>query len=214
VGEKGYSDRRCLPSQSIGLNPKFALLVTAGLLLTFTMVGLVGCNANTVSPKTPTEPSEFSDSEYASTRAASPTTSGDKLNPPKGTEAAEINCTAFENWTIDFQQTGGFAGRSLSLRLSSSGQLTVTDEDLGVQVTMEISSEELAQIEQSLVEACPIKTEGPFMIYPDCFLYTLTVSINGGQIQVKASDATLNNTELRTLIGRLSSLLNRELSDQ
>jgi hypothetical protein len=177
------------------------------------MVGLVSCNANT-SQSTPTEGYRFSDSTAVSAKGTTSTTLRGKGNLPKGSGTVEIDCTELENWIIDFERTGGFAGRSVSMRLSSSGQLIAIDEDLGTKVTTEVLSEELMEIEQSLMEACPFPIESPFMICPDCFLYTLTISVNGDQIHFEASDEALHDTKLGSFIGKLNTLLDQALSDE
>ena len=115
-------------------------------------------------------------------------------------------------WTVDFTRSGGFAGRTVSLHLLSSGALTASEPESGTTVQSEISSEEAAQIGQLLQGALPFLVERRAQSCPDCFTYTLGVEIDGQTYAGQATDVDMGGLE--PLIRALSALVGRALSGQ
>ena len=121
-------------------------------------------------------------------------------------------CSA-QDWSIDFTRSGGFAGRTRSLHLLSSGALTASEPEQNLEVRSEVSSDDLAHIGQLLHQACPFPaaSEAP-QSCADCFSYSLQVEMGGQTYLAQATDMNLGG--LSPLMGALNSLLDAALTGQ
>jgi hypothetical protein len=114
------------------------------------------------------------------------------------------------NWSLDFTRSGGFAGKTLSLHLSSSGPLSATDPVKNLTVPIALSGTELDRMAGLLWAACPFKTQSMPATCPDCFSYTLEISMEGETYSAHATDVELAG--LGALIQALNTLLTQSFS--
>jgi hypothetical protein len=115
-------------------------------------------------------------------------------------------CSVPTTWDIQYNRSGGFAGFNQSMTLDNGGNLTVKSERPAVDVQKTLSDEQVKDITELLVGACPFKTNVDKGNCADCFVYDLNVQMDGQVYSVQASDVTLSE-ELQPLINALSQLL-------
>jgi len=127
------------------------------------------------------------------------------LLTPLATPAANLFCAQPKSWKIDFQRTGGFAGWSQALSISSNGEILATDLRRDQKYTAIASSQTLQSLIGKLAEACPFEAVRPQSVCADCFEYTLSIEMDGVQYSVKATDADMSEN-LRPLIEELTAI--------
>lgn len=130
----------------------------------------------------------------------SPEPLGTPTSPPK------TACSSPENWTIQYNRSGGFAGFNETLTLDSDGSLMIKSERPPVDEQTTISDEQVNGITELLVQACPFETESTKGVCADCFFYDLNIQMDGRSYSVQATDVALTE-ELQALVGILSQLL-------
>lgn len=111
-------------------------------------------------------------------------------------------------WEINFMLSGGFAGQSRSLSISSNGNMVVQDLQNGEKHESTISKEELKIIAEMLVQACPFESKGKNNGCADCFEYRLHISMNGRQYSLEANEINAPKNSV-PLIGYLGSYLTK-----
>jgi hypothetical protein len=133
---------------------------------------------------------------------------GTPVSEPRGTPTSQSNmaCSVPTTWDIQYNRSGGFAGFNQSMTLDNGGNLTVKSERPAVDVQKTLSDEQVKDITELLVGACPFKTNVDKGNCADCFVYDLNVQMDGQVYSVHASDVTLSE-ELQPLINALSQLL-------
>lgn len=113
---------------------------------------------------------------------------------------------------MDLTRSGGFAGRTLTLHLFSTGSLIVSEPERGLSVESETPPEELLEVSRLLQDACPFASTVRPQGCPDCFSYTLQVEMDGQTFFAQATDVDLAN--LGPLLEALNGLLDRPLTGQ
>jgi hypothetical protein len=143
--------------------------------------------------------------------AAACTNSTNSKPHAPGTTLPQAGCNA-DQWSLDFTRSGGFAGRTLSLHLLSSGLLTASGQ--GAQVRVKVPADKLALIGQLLREACPFPgSDGASpQNCADCFSYTLQIGMGGQTYFSQVTEGHLGN--LAPLLGALNALLESALAGQ
>ncbi|MBN1450607.1 MAG: hypothetical protein JW963_06290 [Anaerolineales bacterium] len=131
------------------------------------------------------------------------TTEPEPLGTP-GSSATACNTPA--DWTIQYSRSGGFAGFKQSLTLHSDGSLTIQSENPPANVQKSISKEQVSEMANLLAQACPFKMQPNDAGCADCFIYNLSVQMNGQTYVMLATDVTLTD-KLHPLIDVLSQLL-------
>ena len=126
------------------------------------------------------------------------------LGTPTGSSATDCNTPA--NWMIQFNRSGGIAGFNQSLTLQSDGGLVIQSESPPANVQKSISKEQVSEITNLLVQACPFNMQPNDLGCADCFIYKLSVQMNGQTYGMLATDVTLTD-EVYPLINMLSQLL-------
>ena len=117
-----------------------------------------------------------------------------------------------EVWSIDFQRSGGFAGLSQSLSISSDGSARYEDMRTGTVETGTLSAETLAEL-RALIESSAFFSQAPEQDAPcaDCFNLGITVTFDGESHTVTAIDIAVD-AALEPFVARLASLLQEGLT--
>jgi hypothetical protein len=101
------------------------------------------------------------------------------------------DCQFSNEWEIEFVLSGGIAGQAKSLNISSNGNAILQDLRKGETRESKISQNELRQIEEMLVQACPFEGKGTGNECADCFEYQLNVSMNGRKYSLKVNEINI-----------------------
>ena len=126
------------------------------------------------------------------------------LGTPTGSSTSA--CSTPANWTIQFNRSGGIAGFNQSLSLQSDGSLKIESEKPPANVQKSISKEQISEITNLLVQACPFEMQPNDLGCADCFIYKLSVQMNGRTYDMLATDVTLTD-EAYPLINLLSQVV-------
>jgi hypothetical protein len=110
------------------------------------------------------------------------------------------------NWTIQFNRSGGIAGFNQTLTLQSNGSLQIESEKPPANVQKTISKEQVSEITNLLVQACPFEMQPNDLGCADCFIYKLSVQMDAQAYRMLATDVTLTD-EVYPLINMLNQLL-------
>jgi len=110
------------------------------------------------------------------------------------------------DWHIRTEQSGGIAGVSRTLEISSSGEMTVTDERSKKQTTAQLPADKIAALTE-LVASSKYQPISQPSGCADCFIYNLEISSAGEKFQVQLDDISLPNSGLQPLINFLGEFL-------
>ena len=111
------------------------------------------------------------------------------------------------NWHISMAQTGGIAGVSRMLEISSSGEMTITDERSNKKNTTQLSADKFAMLKK-LVASTEYRPITQPMGCADCFIFNLHIENGSEKFQVQLDQVNLPNSGLEPLVGFLGELLN------
>jgi hypothetical protein len=110
------------------------------------------------------------------------------------------------DWHVSMAQTGGIAGVSRTLEISSSGETTVIDERSKKQTTAQLPADKIAVLTE-LVASSKYQPISQPSGCADCFIYKLEISSAGEKFQVQLDDISLPNSGLQPLINFLGEYL-------
>lgn len=102
-----------------------------------------------------------------------------------------LDCQLPKEWKIDFSLSGGFAGLSRSLSISSNGSAVAQDLRTGKRNVSVISQDDLNNIAGMLAEACPFERKQMDGGCADCFEYKLNIFMDSKQYELRASDVSI-----------------------
>jgi len=155
-------------------------------------LGLLGCNfvSSLILTPTPTE-------ELLSTPEALPTQSSSGLPQLTG------------DWHIRMAQTGGIAGVSRTLDISSTGEMTVTDERTKKQAASQLSADQMTKLTELVVSTQYQPVKQPTGC-ADCFNYNLQIDNETEKFQAQTDDVNLPASGLEPLVRFLSELLTNQ----
>ncbi len=117
-------------------------------------------------------------------------------------------------WRIRLSISGGFAGLRRSAELSSTGELTVTDQKRNKKVTVQVPQAEMERISSWVLQARPTQPQPRLSNCRDCFEYELTILRDGEILSFWFNDVTLEDAELAPLVNTLARLQEQALSGQ
>ena len=118
------------------------------------------------------------------------------------------------SWQISFQRSGGFAGQTVNLYLSNSGETKVVNQGQAIEINTTIPQADMDRIEGQLASVCAGGGERQAASCRDCFVYSLEVEINGRTYTTLVDDTTLGASPLKPLFDALISLLDQTLQAQ
>jgi len=157
------------------------LLVSVSVLLI--ALGLLGCRVFYSSFPTPT------------------------VIPTQAAQTAQRMPKLTGNWQIRMTQSGGFAGVSRRLEISSSGEMTIIDERSKKQRASQLPPDMFAMLKE-MVASTIYHPPTKLLMCEDCFVFELKIENGTEQFQVQIDELNLPNSGLETLIGFLEKLLN------
>ena len=141
--------------------------------------------------------------------ASLPTTDGGK---PLPSEAGD--CLHPSRWQISFQRSGGFAGQTVNLYLSNSGEMKVVNQEQDIEINTIIPQADMDRIEAQLSSVCAGGGGRQASSCRDCFVYSLEAEINGKTYITQADDTTLGASTAKPLFDALIALLEQTLRVQ
>ena len=116
------------------------------------------------------------------------------------------------DWPIKMIQSGGIMGLLRSIKISSDGKYTITDERANKTVTGELKANELSKLNQIISETRFASSSGPkSSVCADCFIYTFETQGGGKQTSYQADDITLPTSGLEPLVTYLREKMDNEL---
>lgn len=118
------------------------------------------------------------------------------------------DCSSPAEWKIDFTRSGGIAGLSQLVAISSNGSVIVQDLQKEEIHESTISPSEVKKIAAMLVQACPFEVKRSNNGCADCFEYTLKVFMDGRRYSWESNDINIPKT-LGPLIGYLGSYITK-----
>ena len=118
------------------------------------------------------------------------------------------------SWDMTLTQSGGIAGVSLKVTVSSDGQLAAEDERSGRSVTQALPAATMAKL-AALYSTVVLSTpQSPNSGCADCFLYDLKLNSGGNALNLKFDDTTLGGSGAEELIRFLQQLRDAALKSQ
>ena len=118
------------------------------------------------------------------------------------------------SWDLSLAQSGGIAGVSLKVTVSSDGQLTAEDARSNRSVTQTLPPDTMAKL-AALYSAVALSTpQSPHSGCADCFLYDLELNSAGKALSFKFDDTTLGGSGVEELIHFLQQLRDAALKSQ
>ena len=118
------------------------------------------------------------------------------------------------SWSLSLSQSGGIAGVSLKLDISSDGQLTAADQRSGRSVSQSLPPETMAKLTALYAVLALVTAQSPASTCADCFIYDLEVTSSGRVVSVHADDTTLNASGAGDIIRYLRQLRDTALKSQ
>jgi len=112
-----------------------------------------------------------------------------------------------EDWHIRMAQTGGIAGVSRTLEISSSGVMTIINERSNKQNTTQLPPDMFAMLKEVVASTVYRPISQP-MGCADCFIFDLQIDNGKEKFQVQIDEVNLPNSGLESLVGLLGKLLN------
>jgi hypothetical protein len=115
-------------------------------------------------------------------------------------------------WTVYMTHSGGIMGLSRSIEVSSDGKFTVVDERENKTTTGQLTTDELAKINEQVMsfEYIPASKPGG-MACADCFIYDLEIQRDGKRFAAQLSDVSLPGSGLESLVSYLRELIDTAL---
>lgn len=115
-------------------------------------------------------------------------------------------------WTVILRLSGGIAGLSRSIEISSDGAATAKDERSNKSVKRQLTSDELTKL-TSLINSSSLKAPtGLPSACADCFNYNIQISSDSGKFAAQLDDISLPDSGMELLAGYMGKLMNQMLA--
>lgn len=113
--------------------------------------------------------------------------------------------------TLRMDQSGGIMGLHRSVEITSVGTLTATDERTRQNVTIQLSRQQLADLQKFISAASYVTPEVP-MVCADCFVYEVTIERESGKPwTASVDDTSIADSGLSPLIEYVRTLMEKAL---
>lgn len=115
-------------------------------------------------------------------------------------------------WMVSLQLSGGFAGLSQSIDISSDGTAVAKNERSNKTVKRQLTSDELSQL-MTLVKSASLKSPGGGLpVCVDCFNYNIQINSDGGKFTAQFDDVSLPDSGMSSLVKYLRELMDKTLA--
>ena len=110
------------------------------------------------------------------------------------------------------QLSGGFAGLSQSIEISSDGAVTAKDERSNKVAKRQLISDELTKL-TSLISSASLQSPTDLLTgCADCFNYNIQINSDSGKFTAQLDDVSLPDSGIKLLVGYLGKLMNQMLA--
>lgn len=115
-------------------------------------------------------------------------------------------------WAVKMTHSGGIMGLMRSIKVSSNGNYTVTDERASRIITDKLPADELAALHKIITgaEYTTMQKPGP-SVCADCFIYDIEIQGSGKKITVSLDDISLPGSGMESLVIFLRELIGSTL---
>jgi hypothetical protein len=127
------------------------------------------------------------------------------------TATAEPLPTLENTWTVEMTHSGGIAGISHSIQVSSDGAFVVSDDYANVKNEGQLSAKDLADLKQLVASTRYVEVPQQTGC-ADCFIYDIAIASTGKPFKAHVDDITLEDSGLGPLIMELHTIMERELN--
>jgi|GEM_PF-542157 len=103
------------------------------------------------------------------------------------------------DWQLQFRQSGGYAGLSRTLEISTTGAMNIDDGRSAQKKTAQLTPEKLAELTR-LVGYATFKRPPQPPGCADCFLYNLQLTTSAGVYLVQVDEVSLSDSGLQDLV--------------
>lgn len=110
------------------------------------------------------------------------------------------------NWIVTMNQSGGIAGVSLTVKISSNGQLSAEDQRSHRSVSQILSSQTITRLNQLVSGTSVSAGNSPQSGCADCFIYDLEIQSEESDFHVHVDDVTLKDSGAADLISYMIKL--------
>jgi hypothetical protein len=129
--------------------------------------------------------------------------------------AAQTNQnSAGSAWQIKLTVSGGLTGITRTAEYASTGKMSVTDGNTGMQIDAQVPAAELARLNQLLASASGLPGDNTLPPCNDCYTYALTGQVNNSNISLQANNVSLAGSGFGPLVNLLMDLQERASSGQ
>ena len=119
-----------------------------------------------------------------------------------------------DSWSLSLTQSGGIAGVSLKVQVSSDGQLSAEDHRSGRTVRQTLPPETVAHLAAIYSSGLLLTPQPRNSGCADCFIYNLEMSSGGRVVHIVADDTTMDSSGAGELIRLLRLLRDNALKSQ
>lgn len=110
-------------------------------------------------------------------------------------------------WLVQLTQSGGIAGISRLIGISSSGEMTISDIRTGEKTASQLAADKLAELNK-LVASSSYRPASQPSGCADCFIFTLQITSANGSFQAELDQLALPDSGLQPLVNYLAAMLN------
>ncbi len=114
-------------------------------------------------------------------------------------------------WIVTLTQTGGFAGVSLRIQVSSDGQMIAQDQRAGRTVTQAVPADTTSTLNGLIAGIELSQKERLSSACADCFIYDLEIVTPNGTTRVRADDSTVGDSGAQAIIQMLGKMRDQAL---
>jgi hypothetical protein len=124
---------------------------------------------------------------------------------------AEPLPTLERTWTLEMTHSGGIAGISRSIEISSDGSYTVSDHQAGTNRAGQLATDELEELGK-IVATIQYSTVSKETGCADCFVYDIAIAATGKPFKARVDDVNMEDSGLGPLVMFLRTIMERELN--
>jgi len=129
------------------------------------------------------------------------------INIPLKSTPQKENESQNRNWEVELSITGGFAGVQKRIKISSGGEVSISDENNNLQAQEQLSKEEIDRFSKLVDEIKGLQVMSNPPECADCFQYDLNVKVDGTHFQATVNDLNLQNSGVAPLVNELVNML-------